>query len=272
MTAPVPGIAALEAAAQAAGQRIPARSEARADRRLWSSAGAVALALHGGVLAAVLVWSREAAPVVPDPVVLVELPAEAAPAPVPQTAAQTPAQPQVQPAVAQPIHPPVPFDVPPVKAPLPADAVNLPQPTPPQPVRAAPSPSQPAVAAAAPPVTNPLAGNGSNASPAASNDPRARKEQADWYALVAAHLNRRKSYPAEAKQARQQGVVTVRFTVGRDGSVSAVSIKKSSGHDVLDRATLELMQRVAPLPRMPASMAQGSVTIALPIDYSLRTS
>lgn len=271
MTAPIPGIEALEAAAQAAGQRIADRREGATDRRLWSGAGAIALTLHGAALAAVLVWSREASPLVPDPVVLVELPAEAAPAPVPDSVAQPTVQPQVQPAVSQAVRPPLPLDIPHVKAPLPSDPVTLPSPAPAQPQRnsAAPSVPQPA---AAPPITNPLAGNGSNASPAASNDPRARKEQADWYALVAAHLNRRKSYPSEAKQARQQGVVTVRFTAARDGSVSAVSIKKSSGHEVLDRATLDLVQRVAPLPRMPASMPQGSVTIALPIDYSLRTS
>lgn len=93
----------------------------------------------------------------------------------------------------------------------------------------------------------------------------------DYYALVSAHLNRKKRYPTEAKKARQQGVVTVRFTVHSDGSVSGGSIKSSSGHALLDQATLDLLQRVAPLPRFPKSMTKDSVTLALPIDYSLRT-
>ena len=116
------------------------------------------------------------------------------------------------------------------------------------------------------------AGTGSGASATLGNDPRARQQEANYFALVSAHLNRRKVYPAEARQARQQGVVTVRFTVDRSGGVSAVSIKRSSGHDLLDRATLDLLQRVAPLPRMPASMERDHVTLSLPIDYSLRTS
>ena len=66
--------------------------------------------------------------------------------------------------------------------------------------------------------------------------------------------------------------MTVRFTVDRNGNVSGVSIKRSSGHELLDTATLELLQRVAPLPRMPTSMQRDSVTLSLPIDYSLRTS
>ena len=104
------------------------------------------------------------------------------------------------------------------------------------------------------------------------NDPKARQQEADYFALVSAHLNRRKQYPVEARKARQQGVVTVRFTVDRNGNVSNTSIKRGSGHDLLDRATLDLLLRVAPLPRMPASMQRESVTLSLPIDYSLRTS
>jgi len=115
-------------------------------------------------------------------------------------------------------------------------------------------------------------GTGTGASATPGNDRHAKRQEADYFALVSAHLNRRKVYPAEARQARQQGVVTVRFTVDRNGSVSNAAIKRGSGHEVLDRATLDLLQRVAPLPRMPASMARDSVTLSLPIDYSLRTS
>jgi protein TonB len=131
-------------------------------------------------------------------------------------------------------------------------------------------------AAPAAPAVTPLAvsptGTGSGASATPGNDPRARQQEQNYFAMVSAHLNRRKVYPAEARQARQQGVVTVRFTVDRSGNVSGASIKRSSGHEVLDRATLELLGRVAPLPRMPASMQKDSVTLSLPIDYSLRTS
>ena len=73
------------------------------------------------------------------------------------------------------------------------------------------------------------------------------------------------------QKARQQGVVTVRFTVHADGRISGSSIRTSSGHDLLDQATLDLMERVAPLPRFPRSMTRDRVTISLPIDYSLRT-
>ena len=127
----------------------------------------------------------------------------------------------------------------------------------------------PGRAAARCPAIAPAGSTGTAATP--GDDPKAKREEVDYYSLLSAHLNRKKRYPSEAKKARQQGVVTVRFTVHADGRISGSSIRTSSGHDLLDQATLDLMERVAPLPRFPRSMTRDRVTISLPIDYSLRT-
>ena len=239
---------------------------AREDRRTWTLAGGLALAAHVAVGALALAWVRPTEAPPPEPVVLVELPPETAPAPS-AAAPQPTAQPQPDYAPPQTLTPPI--ELPPVRAPLPANPVTLPPPPPPAPARAAnPAPvPAPVVSVAAP-----AAASAASASADPGADARAKRQEADYFSLVSAHLNRRKIYPPEARQARQQGVVTVRFTVDRSGGVSGVAIKRSSGHDLLDRATLDLLQRVAPLPRMPASMRRDSVTLSLPIDYSLRTS
>lgn len=239
---------------------------ARAERRQWGLAGSVALAAHIVIGALALSWVRPAETPLPEPIVLVELPPEAAPAPTmpaAQPAAQAVPEPQAQ---AQPATPPI--AIPPVRAPLPVNPVTLP---PPAPVRQAVASPAPAPAAATPAPTIPARSSSAAPSTAPGTNPRARQQEADYFSLVSAHLNRRKTYPVEARQARQQGVVTVRFTVDRNGGVSGTSIKRSSGHDVLDQATLALLQRVAPLPRMPATMQRDSVTLSLPIDYTLRT-
>ncbi len=234
------------------------------DRRHWSLAATVAAGTHLAAAALVLAWARPASPPVPEPVVLVELPPEAAAPPAALAASERAAQPRPEPVTPQTVTPPI--DIPPVRAPLPSTATALPPPMPAQLATAA------APAPAAPPLAVSPTGSGAGTSAAPGNDPRAKKQEADYFALISAHLNRRKVYPAEARHARQQGVVTVRFTVDRNGAVTAVSIKRGSGHEVLDRATLDLLHRVAPLPRMPASMARDQLTLSLPIDYSLRTS
>lgn len=229
--------------------------------RHWAMAGGLALAAHGGAAALVLsIMTRAPETPIPDPVVLVELPADADP-----VASEAP-----QPQQSAPASPPTTaprIEAPQVQTPLPSSPVVLPPPS--EAVRQVQPLSAPALASA-----SSVATQTPRATSAATvgNDPKAKQQQVDYLSLVSAHLNRKKHYPSEAKKARQQGIVTVRFTVDRDGNVSGVSIKRSSGHDILDRATLDLLARVAPLPRMPKSITRDSIIVSLPIDYSLRTS
>ena len=242
-----------------------------AGRSHWMLGGGFAIAGHAAVLAGVLlVNTGPVEPPVEDPVVLVELPPQAAPAPAP--AVVQPVQQQADYVPPQILPPRV--EAPRVNAPLPREFVATPPPPPPLPAqRSASPPPRPAAPAAPPRAALAIAPAGSGTGTAATpgDDPKAKREEADYYSLLSAHLNRKKRYPSEAKKARQQGVVTVRFTVHADGRISGSSIRTSSGHDLLDQATLDLMERVAPLPRFPRSMTRDRVTISLPIDYSLRT-
>ena len=241
------------------------------DHRLWGTAAALALALHVAAAVAALLAVVPGKPVAPDPVVLIELPPESAP-PAPRD--RTPPQAQQQAALVAPPQPrpvsalPPPIDALPIATPPPKAAVVLPPPAPSVTELRQPE-VRPAIIPAAAPIAAPAPSDALNNS---AIDPRAKKQEANYFALLSAHLNRRKSYPPEARQARQQGIVTIRFTVDRGGNVSSALIKRSSGHAVLDDATLKLLQRVAPLPRMPESMQRERVTVSLPIEYSLRTS
>jgi protein TonB len=236
------------------------------EQRRWGIAIGIALAAHLFCTLAVLGWQRAAHVTPPDPIMVVELPAEAPP---PSSAPLSPVTPSVVTPVT-PLSPTTLPTVPPVKTPLPADAVTQPTQSKPaaSPSSAAPAAQNPPTAASKPDT----AGTSPGTSATPGTDPKAKKQEADYFALLSAHLNRKKSYPAEAKKARQQGVVAVRFTIGRTGAVSNVSIKRSSGHEILDTATLDLLRRISPLPAFPASMKQASATVVIPIEYSLRTS
>lgn len=238
----------------------------------WVIGGSVAFIGHAAVLTgAMLAGGFDTPPRIEEPVVMVELPPSAAmtgelqPA-VPEEAPSNPAsEPRM---VEQTDRPPL-VKAPIIDAPLPKEFVSAPSKAAPRPVQQAKlsrpveSPSTRAISSAPKQALEPTAASGQS--------PEAKRDEANYYAKLSAHLNRKKRYPKEAKKARQQGVVTVRFTVHSDGRISATSIRKSSGHALLDQATIELMQRVAPLPKFPRSMTRDSVTISLPIDYSLRT-
>lgn len=230
----------------------------RQERQRWS--GAFMLAAGGHVLAAlgVLALVKPLPPQMPDPVMLVELPPLPPPAQSASVQEQVPVEtPDIpQPVVKQPLPP---IEAPRLNIPVPAQAVTVPV----KPMQAAPAPAPVAAPVALPqPVAPP-------ASPSIGDDPKARKAEADYFAILSAYLRRNKSYPSEARQARQQGVVTVRFTVDRRGNVSGESVKRSSGHAILDNATIQMLRRVSPLPSMPSSLKRDSATISLPIEYSL---
>lgn len=254
----------------------------RDERRQWLVSGGVALAVHAAIVGAIVSSVSLASPQVPEPVVLVELPPITEVPELPPTmertsneqaateqvaemaqprATQSAARPLIAPTQQPRITPVLPSTAP-MAAPIAAPIVRAPLPSNPLTVAPAASGGAPAQTPSASPAAP-------NASPAA--DPNARRQEVNYFALISSHLNRRKTYPAEARQARQQGVVSIRFTVDRSGGVSNISVRRSSGHTILDQATMALLQRVAPLPRMPASMQRESVTITLPIEYSLTT-
>ncbi len=250
------------------------RLEAADDRVTWLGSGAAVLGVHIALLAAMgLATVKNTAPRPEEPVVLVELPPPSAMPPPAVISSPRPAPQQtIVPSQALPTSssPEPQVEAPAVNAPLPREVVAAAPPTPPQPVRSErPVPAAPVSA----PTTAPAEMVPASSAPSTTGgiDPRTRQQEADYYSLVNSHLARNKRYPREARQARQQGVVTVRFTVSRDGAVSNASIRNSSGHQLLDQATLDLLQRVSPLPRFPRSLTRDSVTLTLPIEYSLRT-
>jgi protein TonB len=72
-------------------------------------------------------------------------------------------------------------------------------------------------------------------------------------------------YPAPARRAGIQGVAEVVFIIHEDGKVSNVSIRKSSGHEILDDAAIQTIIAAAPFPKPPAP-----ARIAIPISFKLR--
>ncbi|MFO1027621.1 MAG: energy transducer TonB [Acetobacteraceae bacterium] len=262
---------------------------------LHPAAVLLAVLLHVAAGVFLLHWHRTLPPAIdavaitlepepdPEPPAPVAQPAAAAPAaepqaePQPEQAAAPPPEPVAEPAEPSPAppDPPLPVLATPKPAPEPPTPVetapeDLPRPPPPPPSRriAAPRP-KPAPAQTAPTATSPTTTDAPPAAPAASAPPGPPPSIAvDWQGRLSAWLLAHRSYPEAARRRGEQGTVVVRFTVNQDGAVSSVLLVRGSGSTALDDAALSML-RGARVPPFPPSMPQPSVTVSVPIRYTL---
>lgn len=91
-----------------------------------------------------------------------------------------------------------------------------------------------------------------------------------WINLLFSHLLRYRQYPSAAQASRQEGVVTLNFTMDRNGHVLSRHIVRSSGFAALDAEVLAMIERAQPLPSFPLNMTAATRSFTAPIKFSLR--
>ncbi len=97
----------------------------------------------------------------------------------------------------------------------------------------------------------------------------ARKPDYGWLAAtLLPRIESLKQYPAEARLKRLEGRVIVRIVIQDDGQILSATIAKSSGHDLLDQAALETLQKSSPI-MLTQPLEKSSVTLQIPINYQL---
>ena len=93
----------------------------------------------------------------------------------------------------------------------------------------------------------------------------------DYFSSLIAWLNQYKNYPAALKKKKQEGVVTLKFTINKKGQLLSASVHKSSGYPLLDKAALDILDKASPMPAIPNSIPRDQLTLIIPLEYSLIT-
>jgi len=91
-----------------------------------------------------------------------------------------------------------------------------------------------------------------------------------WQKALHLHLGKHKRYPSEARARRVQGVVTVSFTIDREGRVTNTRIVKGSGSALLDNEALEMLSRASPLPAPPDDTDVSARNLSLPVQFNIK--
>lgn len=93
---------------------------------------------------------------------------------------------------------------------------------------------------------------------------------ARYAGLLKGWLHENMHYPRAARLAGQEGRAIVRFVIDRSGGVSLIELELSSGHAILDREAVEMIERAAPFPVMPEEMAGTKLELRVPIVFEIR--
>jgi periplasmic protein TonB len=239
--------------------------------RRWAASGAVVLLAHAALVVAVLARPDFADPDVGSPVVTVELaPVAAAPS---LTPSDQPPAPQVAPELEERMQqdqqqekkPEQEFE----KTPVQNSDAQLPERVPDPPKEAQEKVKQIEQAAShagAPQSADVLASLPAAPPPGRVVGPTSAA-MTRWEISLKARIEAVKRYPVQAHGAR--GVAEAAFRIDRSGHVLESHIAKSSGSSILDAETLATLKRADPFPAPPAGIADGQLSISVPIEYKL---
>ena len=86
---------------------------------------------------------------------------------------------------------------------------------------------------------------------------------------VASQARRFKRYPAQAMASGWEGSAEIRVEVGSDGRPRTATVARSSGHELLDRAALAMIDAGALRARLPESLRGKAFAVALAVVFNL---
>jgi protein TonB len=206
--------------------------------------------------------------------------------PAPGTIVARLSQPQAavaQPATPEPAKPQADVPPPPPVPPAPAQPrlATAAKAAPAQQSTPAPSSPSPAATASteAPRPVEPVAAAAPAAAPAAAVSapaPSAASESVDpgtlsQYRLAIMSAARRyKKYPRVAMDNNWEGRAEIRMVIGANGMIASVSVRSSTGHEILDQQALDMVRKAKPLAQIPPALRGKEFTVDLPVVFSLK--
>ena len=187
------------------------------------------------------------------------------PEPEPEPEPAPPPEPVPEPEPEPPPEPPVVPEPEPVRLPV---LAQVPEPS-------GPTVAAPRVRAAERPTSRPDASRRSNPQVGQSAGAASRAVggkvglRRSYAGVLAAHLNRHKTYPVSARRQGREGTVTLRLVVDRRGRALSARIARNAAFPELDQAALSMLERAQPLPPFPGGMSETELVVMIPVTFEL---
>ena len=81
---------------------------------------------------------------------------------------------------------------------------------------------------------------------------------------------RYKRYPRAAIDNNWEGVVVVRMVIGANGMIATMSVKTSSGHEILDKQAIDMFTKTKPIVPIPPALRGREFAVELRTIFSLK--
>jgi len=98
---------------------------------------------------------------------------------------------------------------------------------------------------------------------------KTRKLSRDYRSSLLRLIQRKKYYPLQARRRGLQGKVLVAFTVVGNGEIKNITLSRSSGKKLLDRAAIRTIKRMGKAPPFPKELKRRNWRFVVPISYSI---
>lgn len=112
--------------------------------------------------------------------------------------------------------------------------------------------------------------------PAPNDAPRAvvvqkasQEDRQRYFAALRRAIEGHKVYPMFARRRKLEGTVVLGFSISSSGRLMGARVTRSSGHSVLDDASLDAIRAASNLPMPPANMIATSTAVEVPVVFRL---
>jgi protein TonB len=107
--------------------------------------------------------------------------------------------------------------------------------------------------------------------PRAGDDALEAGSLAQYRLAVIGAAKRLKHYPAQAIDRGLEGRVNVRLVIGAAGGTATVTVRRTSGYEVLDRQAVETIRKAAAATPIPPALKDREIVVEIPLLYELKS-
>lgn len=102
------------------------------------------------------------------------------------------------------------------------------------------------------------------------SDEELKRIWGDFTSTIRSQIARAKNYPSSAREEGLEGKAFLAFKLRKDGRAFDISVVRSSGHAILDKAAEKAIKDASPFPKIPDLLDRKVALLKIPITFILR--